>query len=135
MLTKKNVLVMSAVIGGGLLLLDLVKTSTFCGEGGTICIRQMFYITMLLYIFPFVFFLSLVTYFLPEATFRAWINFAKWWIPVQIILVAITPDEAAGRFFVNILDSQFAAIILTGLFVIISLLIILISYLRSRRAI
>lgn len=134
MLTKKNVLVVSGLIGGGLLLLEPIKTSTICGMGSTSCIDTVFLIAMLLYVFPFVFLFSLITYYLPEAVFRAWVNFAKWWVPIQILLVYLTP-ESSGGYFVVLMDKQFAAIILSGLFVLISLGIIVWKSIAARRPI
>jgi len=131
MFTKKNVLLVSGLIGGILLLLEPIKTSTLCGIGATTCIDTVFFIAMILFIFPFVLPFSLVTYFLPESVFRAWITFAKWWVPAQIILVLFTP-ESSGGFFVSIIDKQLVAIVFSGIFTVISLLIVLISWFRSR---
>lgn len=67
---------------------------------------------------------SLVTYYLPESVFRAWVTFAKWWVPLQILLVLLVP-ESSGGFFVVIFDKQFATIVLSALFTVISLGIII----------
>lgn len=132
MLTKKKVLLISMLIGGGLLLLEPISTSTICGAGSTICIDTIFSLAMTLFVFLFVFPFSLITYFLPETVFRTWVNFAKWWVPFQILLVAITP-ESNGNFLINIVDKQFAAIILSGFFALISLLIIIWKYVTAQR--
>ena len=130
MFTKKNVLIISGLIGGGLLLLEPIKTSTICGVGSTTCIDTVFFIAMLLFVFPFVLFFSLITYKMRDEVSRAWIRFATWWVPLQILLVALTP-ESSGGYFVVILDKQFVAIILSGLFTLISLLLIAYRALRS----
>lgn len=119
MLTKKNVLV--GIIVGSLLVAYMFVTNMYDYKN----------IFLALFIFPVSFLFSLITYFLSESVFRAWVNFAKWWVPLQILLVALTP-ETSGGYFVVILDKQFAAIILSGLFAVISLLTVLISWFRSR---
>ncbi|MDP1689678.1 MAG: hypothetical protein Q8L52_00495 [bacterium] len=131
MLTKKNVLLISGAVSILLVFIDRIGTYQLCGGYPGLCVDTLFNSSMLLFVFPFVFLFSVVTYFLSESVFRAWVNFAKWWVPVQILLVALIP-ESSGGYFVAILDKQFAAIILSGLFATISLLIILISWFRSR---
>jgi hypothetical protein len=93
---------------------------------------MLFYSSMILFILPFVFIFSLITYYLPEAVFRAWVSFAKWWVPAQILLVFLTL-ESSGGYFVVLLDKQFAAIVLSSLFTIISLGIVLWSIFTARR--
>lgn len=124
MLTKKIVLIISGLVGGGLLLLEPIKTSTICGAGSITCIDNIFFTSMLLFVFPFVFLFSIITYFLKESVFRSWVNFAKWWVPLQIFLVLITP-ESSGGYFVSLIDKQFVAIILSGVFATISLIIVI----------
>jgi hypothetical protein len=89
-------------------------------------------IGFILFPFPFVLLFSFITYKMRDEVSHAWINFTKWWVPLQILLVLLTP-ESSGGYFVVILDKQFTAIILSGLFVIISLFIVLISWFRARR--
>lgn len=81
-------------------------------------------IFLALFIFPVSLLFSLTTYFLKEQVFRAWVNFVKWWVPLQILLVLITP-ESSGGYFVSLIDKQFVAIILSGIFTILSLVIII----------
>ena len=63
----------------------------------------------------------IITYFLREEIFLAWRNFAFVWIPLSIIITAITPD-ASGSF--QVIDKEFVAIIFSGLFVLISLILV-----------
>lgn len=131
MLTKKNVLLISGVVSVFLVSIDRIGTYQLCGGYPGSCVDTLFNSSMLLFVFPFVLLFSLITYFLPESVFRAWVNFTKWWVPLQILLVALTP-ESSGGYFVVILDKQFVAIILSGLFAIISLLLILWKWFSSR---
>lgn len=131
MLTKKIALIISTLIGAGFLILEPIKTSTICGKGNTSCVDQIFSATMIFFVFPFVFFFSLITYFLPDTVFRGWSKFVVWWVPLQMLLVAITPESAPGA-LVDLLPQQTVAILLSGLFAIISLIIIVWKYISFR---
>ncbi|MDE1919792.1 MAG: hypothetical protein KGH56_03855, partial [Patescibacteria group bacterium] len=48
------------------------------------------------FVFLLVCLFSLITYFLPEAVFRAWARFTTWWIPLQILAVVLTPESSGG---------------------------------------
>ncbi|MEK7144312.1 MAG: hypothetical protein AAB794_00400 [Patescibacteria group bacterium] len=76
--------------------------------------------------------ISILTYKIRDEVFRAWVNFAKWWVPLQIFLVLIFP-VGGGGYLVNIFDKQLVAIILSALFTIISLLLILYKWFSSRK--
>ena len=132
MFTKKNILWASGLIGGGLLILEPIKTSAICGVGATTCIDAVFAGAMILFVFPFVFLFSLITYFFLEPVFRGWINFTKWWVPLQMILVILTPESAANP-LVNIVDKQSVAILLSGIFVVISLIIVVWKWSSAHR--
>ena len=93
---------------------------------------NVFLTSMLLFVFPFVFLFSLITYKMRDEVSRAWITFAKWWVPAQILLVLLTP-ESSGGYFVVILDKQLVAILLSALFVLISLLLIIYKWFSSRK--
>lgn len=86
-----------------------------------------------LFLFPFVFFFSLITYKMREEVFRAWFNFTKWWVPISIFLILITPGSSGGGFGIpSVFDKGFLAFILSALFFIISLVIITRKSLRFR---
>ena len=110
--TKKNVLSGSIVLSLPILYLFTLQMYEY---------KDIF---LGLFIFSIVFLFSLITYFLSESVFRAWVNFMKWWVPLQIFLVLITP-ESSGGYFVSIIDKQFVAIIMSSLFAILSSLIII----------
>lgn len=80
-----------------------------------------------------IFLFSLVTYKMREEVFRAWFNFTKWWVPISIFLILITPDSSGGSFGIpNVFDKGFLAFILAALFFIISLVIIVRKSLKLR---
>ena len=132
MCTKKTVLVISGVVSVVLVLIDRIGTYQLCGGYPGLCVDTLVYSSMLLFVFPFVLFFSLITYKMRDEVSRAWIKFTTWWVPLQILLVALTP-ESSGGYFVVILDTQFAAIILSGLFTIISLLLIVVKFFSLRK--
>ncbi|MDP2655497.1 MAG: hypothetical protein Q8P17_03110 [bacterium] len=75
---------------------------------------------------------SLITYFLREEVFRAWVRFAYWWIPVSIVLIYLAKDSSGGGFGIpNVLDQESVSFILAALFAFISLLIIVWKYVAS----
>ncbi len=87
----------------------------------------------ILFIFPTSTIISLIIYFLPDPVFRGWSWFALWWVPLQMILVAITPSSNPGA-FIDIVTQQTMAIFLSALFALISLVIVIWKYFSSRRA-
>lgn len=121
MLTKKNVLLGSMIGSLPVIFLFIGKSYDY---------KDIF---LILFVFLITLFFSLTTYFLPESVFRAWVNFTKWWVPLQIILVALTPEGTPGA-FITILDKQFSAIVLSALFTVISLILIIWKYFASRRS-
>lgn len=76
--------------------------------------------------------ISVLIYKVRDEVFRAWVKFATWWAPVQIFLVLIFPVSGGG--YLISIDKQFAAIILSGLFTIVSLLLIIWKWFASRRS-
>lgn len=133
MLTKKNVLLSSLVVLAlGYL---AVYAPEFCYstyEGGipVICLEDIGFI--LFYCAFSVLVISILTYKIHDEVFRVWVSFVKWGVPLQIFLALIFPIGGGG--YLISIDKQFVAIILSGLFVIISLLIVLIAWFRARRA-
>src|SRR3989338_8669361 len=132
MCTKKTVLVISGVVSVVLVLIDRIGTYQLCGGYPGLCVDTLVYSSMLLFVFPVALLFSLITYKMRDEVSRAWIKFTTWWVPLQILLVALTP-ESSGGYFVVILDTQFAAIILSGLFTIISLLLIVVKFFSLRK--
>lgn len=121
MLTKKNVLL--GLITGSLPVVFLFVEKLYDYKD----------IFLVLFVFLIGLLFSLITYFLPEPVFRTWVNFGKWWVPLQIVLVALTPEGTPGA-FITILDKQFATIILSALFTVISLILIIWKYFVARQA-
>lgn len=82
----------------------------------------------LIFLFPFVFVFSLITYFLREEVFRSWLHFAYWWLPLSVVLIWWAAGTSGGGFGMpNILDQETVAFVFSALFALISLLIIIIK--------
>ncbi len=85
-----------------------------------------------LFVFPIALLFSLIIYFMSENVFRTWGRFVMWWVPFQILAVALTPESSVG-YFVSVIDKQFVAIVLSLLFTLISSVIVVWKYLVTRR--
>jgi len=130
MKNSKNIaFLVSGIIGGSLIAVDIINTSQICFFLNHVdsinCMREVFDISMIFYIFPFVFLFSLITYFLKEEIFKAWSTFTYFWVPVAMIFVFIMPSSSGGGFFPSLLDKQLIAILMSGLYLIISLIIVI----------
>ena len=88
----------------------------------------------LLHFLPIIFLLSLITYFLREEIFRAWLHFAYFWIPISLFFVYLASGSSGGGFGIpNVFDQESVSIIFSGLFAVISLVIIIIKSLFFKK--
>ena len=127
--TKKRVFWGSGTIVALLVLLGTVGDQV-CGEGNIRCMVKITNIIQMLYPFFPLFFLSLITFWMREEIFRVWLRFACWWIPLTIILVAISPSTSADF---QIIDREFVAMVFTLLFTLVSLILIAYKSLALRK--
>ncbi len=129
--TKNIVLLVSGLLGVILILSDFITTSKVCSffrsSSGVDfdCMNKVFNTAMIFYIFPFVFLFSLITYFLKEEIFHAWSKFTYVWVPISMFLVFIIPRGGGNGAFPSLIDNQLMAILMSGLFVIISIIMII----------
>jgi len=81
---------------------------------------------------PFFVLLILVlgVYWAREGIYQSWFRFARWAIPLALLIIFITPEYGGGLF--NPIQKGSVAFALTALFFIISVLIILIKYFRLK---
>ena len=85
------------------------------------------------FLLPLLLLFSIITYKMREEVFRSWIRFAYWWIPISLFLIYLAGGSSGGGFGMpNVLDQEFVSIILSGLFAIISLLVITWKYFATR---
>ena len=81
-------------------------------------------ITPIFFLFLPLFILSLITYWMREEVFRAWLRFAYWWIPLTMVLVLMTRDSSGGFGIPSIVTRESVSMIFSALFLIISLILI-----------
>jgi hypothetical protein len=127
-MTKLKVLLIS--LAGGVLCLLLAgerKMLVFwCGVGGVDCQNKLAYFSDFLILFLPIFLFSLVTYFIKEEVFKAWLKFTYWYFPVYILSILFLSGMGGGGGYMigNVFDSNFFAISLSGLYIIISLILV-----------
>ena len=87
-MNKKTVLAISLVgTVVGFLITGLTMLKFWCGPNGYACWDRLEFVGNLLLIFLPAFVFSIITYFLREEVFRAWLRFAYWWIPVSLVFI------------------------------------------------
>lgn len=57
-----------------------------------------------------------------EATFRAWFRFAAWWIPLSVLLIALTPVNGGSWMPLYLVNKETVTFLVGGLFIAISLI-------------
>lgn len=75
------------------------------------------------------FLFSLITYFLPLQVFRSWLRFAMVWIPLSMLLILVVPTNDVS---VIPIDKGRVAFVTSLCFMVISFIIIAISFVRGR---
>ena len=98
------------------------------------CVDTLFYSSIvLLPVFP-LFLFSLITYFMREEVYKAWIKFALWALGISMVLIAITPDMPASGFGPQIsFGKSDVALLTSALFVIVSIVLIVRAHLKTRK--
>ena len=122
MISKKAVLIISALISFPLLLVGVIGNYSLCNNNG-ICINianQFF-----LHFLPFipVFLISFLTLFLREEIFHTWFKFARIWIPLSMLAILLAPEYSHDWMFP--IEKGTVAFTVSLLFIIISLAIII----------
>jgi len=132
LLTKKNITITSVIMAAILLVWGSIGNVKLC-EIGTFghwlfvtsldwgCVDTLWNTGILLIpVFPVALF-SLVTYKMREEIFTAWINFAKWWIPLTIFFTLIAP--ASDGSFLPVTKGG-VAFVMTAVFTAVSFCVI-----------
>ena len=134
-MSKRMVLLISLCGTASVFLISGLEMLKFwCGTSNYTCWDKLEFIGHELLIFFPIFLLSLITYFLREEVFRAWLRFAYVWMPLSLVVIYLSAGWTGGGFGIpNVLDQETVAIIFSGLFIIISPLLILWKYFALRR--
>ena len=79
--------------------------------------------------------ISIFLIFVRQEVFRAWLRFAYVWMPLSLVVIYLSAGWTGGGFGIpNVLDQETVAIIFSGLFVIISLLLVIWKHFTFRRS-
>ena len=76
---------------------------------------------------------SLITYFLREEVFRAWLRFTYWWVPLSFAIVLFSSSRQSAN-IVGISDQAIFGVLTWGIYVIISLILITWKYFATRQS-
>jgi len=89
---------------------------------------------LIIFMSPVIFLFSLLTYRLRDQVFRAWWNFARWWVPVIIVVtILLNTKGTSGGGYIG-MDYIFDALVYTvlyGVLIIVSLVKIYRAYFRK----
>lgn len=131
-LTKKKVFWVSLIGGLIFIFLLFLVLNDSCGSSKKLCRSLYDNTASFLFIFPLFFFFSIITYFLREEVFQAWLHFTKWWIPLSIFLVLIMPDGQGGGYMPSLIDKQVVAFLTSSIFILNSTIIIISRSIKLR---
>ena len=83
-----------------------------------------------------IFVTSIILFFLREQIFHSWLRFAKWYLPIATLLILISSDSGGGLFigFGGGYDREGMIWFTSGLFLIISLILIAVKSWKLRKA-
>jgi len=132
-ITKKIVFWIS-LVGVAVFFIAGYAIPLLCGVYSYICQDRLeTFFPFLLLFFP-IFLFSLITYFLREEVFRAWLRFTYWWLPLSFVMIYLAAGSSGGSFGIpNVLDQETVAFIFSALFALISLILIAIKSLLLYR--
>ncbi len=132
--TKNIILVVSGIIAGLIIYINIITTSQFCvilGYADSFdCGNIVFNIATILLISLPTFILSIITYFMKDQIISAWLKFAYWWIPLTMLLVFLVSFASGPSYFPNLLSNSAVSFLMYCLFFIISLIIIIIQVIQ-----
>lgn len=87
--------------------------------------EPLFYISISLFITSF------FIMFIKDQIFHSWIKFTYYWIPISMFLVLIIPGGGGRGSFPSLIDAESISIIMSGLYLIISLIIVIIGSVKN----
>ena len=124
MVRKKYLLFFSALTSIVLVFLDFLGTDKICGgRQYTMCMQSVHSYFIVLQPVFFLLIFSLITYWMREDEYRAWFKFARWWIPLSMILILISPEYSHDWMYR--IEKGTVAFATSLLFVVISIIIVI----------
>jgi hypothetical protein len=133
-MTKKNVFLMSlvyVVYFAAILLVSAICESAWCRVHDDDFLGQVLF--FFLPLLP-VFLLSLITYRMRDEIFQAWWSFARWFVPVIIVVTFLLENAGSGGGYLGMQkDFNFLVLfVFYSIFIITSLARIILTYRRSK---
>src|SRR3989344_5703209 len=131
MLSKKITLALAS-IGTGLFILSLFAEELgLCGLVATSCQDFFDPIAEIVSIFLVALLLISILYFLHDEIYQSWFRFARWWIPLSMLLIFISPEYPTNIY--DPIQKGSVAFVMSGAFVVISIITIAIKYFSLKR--
>ncbi len=131
-MTKKNVLWSSSIITIGLFALNYFQGLPMCRQEWSGCVHAIYILGTTFVPFLALTIFSLITYKMKEEVFVRWWKFTRWWTPLSMVIIAISP-QYADSFMMAPSPKGLAVVGTGGLFILISVIIILRTWLKTRK--
>ncbi len=134
MASRKSVLLTLSILGAVLVVWEYVGNYQLCdflvseGHQGNCPFLMSSIETTLLPILP-MFVFSIITYWMREEIYVAWFKFARWWIPLSMVAILISPEYSHDWMFP--IEKGTVAFMTSVVFVIASSAIIGWKYFRK----
>lgn len=128
---KKNILVTSGLATGLLLLLNTIGTIRLCGGNEGSCVDNWYNIMVTAIPIIPLFIFSLATYKLNERVYLTWLNFTKWWIPLSIFGILISPSYSND--WIYPIEKGTVALFFSLVYLVVSLVLILYKHFSLNR--
>src|SRR3989338_7740165 len=97
MIEKKNLFLVSGAITLLLIILDQIGTARICGgRQYTECMQSLHSLLTVFIPIITVFLVAVVFYWMREEVYQAWFRFLRWWIPLSMLLILVTPEYGGG---------------------------------------
>lgn len=133
LVTNRNILLVS------LALVVATRLGGYCGVYPESCFASVFFDDIVFSVLEPLFNISLSVvmasfflFFTRNEVFASWFKFAKWWLPLSLILIILSPTDGSSAFFPALFSKELTSMWMGGLFVVISLLLIGVKSLQLR---
>ena len=128
---KKSVTWISGLLALILIGFDFTGTDKLCGGAQyTECMQTLHsFFVIIIPIIP-TFFFSLLTYWMREEIYRSWFRFARWWIPLSMVLIFLAPEYSGDWMYP--IEKGTVAFFTSLVFVIVSIIVIIVRYFHTR---
>jgi hypothetical protein len=135
-MTKKKVLLISLIGSGAVLSLSSESVYEYCfSKGHCWGFFEVFdFVRPFLFILLPIFLFSVATYFLKEGVFKTWMKFTYWYLPIYVLVILLLSGMGGGGGYIvgDIFSSEFFALSLSVIYIIISLILVIDAVVRFR---